>query len=68
MKNPVESSAQPSGWHVGPFCRAAGTSKTAIYTMPEHLRPESVAIGRRRVIIEHPADWLRRLKSMQAAA
>lgn len=58
----------PAGWHVSQFYKAAGTSKTVMYTMPKHLRPESVAIGRRRIIIDHPADWLRRMKAAEHGA
>lgn len=66
MKSNPQPPAPQAGWHVAQFCRAVGISRTNFYTMtPKALRPHSVALGRRRIVIESPADWLRRVKTTQ---
>ena len=50
-----------AGWHVDPWCRSAGVSRVTVYTLPPDQRPESIKIGRRRLIIESPDAWLRRV-------
>ena len=50
-----------AGWPVGDFADAAGVSRALIYTLPKEIWPRSVKIGKRRLITEQPADWLRRV-------
>ena len=44
-----------------PICRAS------YYNLPAELRPRSITIGRRRIIIEEPRAYLDRLAAAQQA-
>jgi hypothetical protein len=50
-----------AGSSVNQFCDAVGYCRATLYNLPSELRPFSVKIGRRRIIIEQPADYLARL-------
>lgn len=54
-----------AGWAIAPYCAACGFSRATFYNLPAELRPHSVTIGRRRIIIEAPAAYLVRLSAMQ---
>lgn len=60
--------AVPAGWAIPPWCEAANISRATFYNLPSALRPHSVKIRRRRVIIESPADYLQRIRSLQQVA
>lgn len=49
------------GWKLARYCEATGMSRSYIYALPEQQQPYSVKLGKRRVIVEAPADWLRRI-------
>jgi hypothetical protein len=59
MNNQIESS--PVGWRVAEFARAIRISRAGFYLLPPEHRPRAVKIGKRHIIIESPADWLRRM-------
>jgi hypothetical protein len=50
-----------AGWRVGDWCRATSISRSGYYALLPEIAPHSVTIGSRRVIIESPAEWLRRV-------
>lgn len=50
-----------AGFAITPWCRAAGYSRATYYNLPDALRPQSVKVGKRRIIIEQPADYLQRI-------
>ena len=50
-----------AGWRVRQWCEAVGIAKSTYYALPPHLAPESVTVGRSRIIKERPADWLCRV-------
>jgi hypothetical protein len=56
-----------AGYAVEQWATLAGISRAGAYKLPADLRPQSVKIGKRRIIIEQPADWLRRVAEMQRA-
>ena len=66
-ETPMKTEASPApqiaraGWKLNTFCEAAGLSRSYIYMLPEPQRPHSVKVGKRRVIIEPPTDWLKRI-------
>ena len=57
----VTAAPQQSGWTIDEWCAAVKIARPTYYTFPETARPESVCIGKRRVIFESPGDWLRRM-------
>ena len=52
---------EPAGYAIARWAPAAGISKALFYTLPDNVRPRSVTVGARRIIIESPADWLKRI-------
>jgi hypothetical protein len=62
-----DAAIPPAGHSVRNWCRAAGFSKATLYTLPFELQPVSVKIGKRRIVIEQPADYLRRIAETRAA-
>lgn len=55
-----------AGWDVPRWCAAVGVGRSSFYALPEGLRPLSVKIGRRRLILEAPDQFLRRVASGKA--
>src|SRR5262245_48710265 len=56
-----EEKKAPRERSVEKFCRDTGIAVSAYYLIPRELRPTSVAIGRRVVILEGAEDWLKRM-------
>jgi hypothetical protein len=57
------------GWPLTEWCRAAGISDSIYYALDDDRKPESVLLGpRKRIVLEPPADWLRRVGTVSAAA
>jgi hypothetical protein len=50
-----------AGWTIDDFAAATGISRSMIYALPAERQPKSLKFGRRRVIVEQPADYLARL-------
>lgn len=50
-----------AGWPLRAWCASANVSVATYYTLKDGIRPKSVKLGKRRIIIEAPADWLRRM-------
>lgn len=63
-----DSEISPSGFSIEMWCRAVGISRTSEFCLRQEEKPHSVQVGRRRIIIEHPRDWLQRMRSLQEAA
>lgn len=51
----------PAGWQMSAWCTAVGICRQTLYTIPTDNWPRVVRIGSRVVIIESPADWLKRM-------
>ena len=60
MESQTESQPR-AGWSVRVWCASASLSTATYYALPEGIRPASVKVGKRRIVIEQPKDWLRRL-------
>jgi len=56
-----------AGFGLEEFCAAVGYCRASYYNLPAELRPRSVTVGRRRIIIEQPAAYLARLAAAQKA-
>lgn len=52
---------EKSGYSVPIWTAAVGIGRATFYTLPPDARPESVTVGARRIIIEPPAAWLKRM-------
>lgn len=62
MKQQYQSTAPTTaGWRPADWLSAVGISKPTEQRLPESMRPKSVKVGRRRVIIEAPEKWLKRV-------
>ena len=53
-----------AGWPVRAWCASTNVSAATLYTLPLDKWPASVKIGKRRIIIEAPDAWLRRMGKM----
>ena len=57
-----------AGWSIPSYCDACNFSRATFYNLPEGLRPRSLKIGKRHIVIEPPGEYLARLASSQKAA
>jgi hypothetical protein len=57
-----------AGYSPAEWCRRTSISRAAMYALPADLRPRSVKLGRRRIIIEDPAAYLARLARVQGSS
>lgn len=64
--NERERARTPAGRRITSFCAETGVGRTKLLTLPHALRPESVLVGRSRIILEDPAAWLRRIGAPRA--
>ena len=53
----------PSAW-----CQSASISRAKLYQLPPELQPHSVKLGRRRIIVESPREYLARIAALNAQA
>lgn len=56
-----------AGWSINDWCKSVDLARATLYTLPPTLQPSSVKIGKRRIITEQPADFLKRLATQSAA-
>jgi hypothetical protein len=61
MKSTVSSTQ--AGRSMETFAHEVDLHRATLYALPEELQPESVKIGRRRIIIESPEAWLKRMQA-----
>ena len=54
-------STSRAAWTVEEFAEGARIHRATFYKIPAELRPASIKIGKRTVIIESPAAWLARV-------
>lgn len=50
-----------SAWPLYEYLKLVGFGKSLYYELDESLRPESILIGRKRMVIEPPSAYVRRL-------
>jgi hypothetical protein len=60
--------ADRAGWSIPAFCASCDFSRASYYNLPDDLRPRSIKLGKRHIIIESPAEYLARLAAMQEGA
>lgn len=58
----------PSGFSIDEWCESVGIKRGLFYKLPSELKPESVKLCARRVVIEPPADYLKRIAVLQREA
>lgn len=61
MNTTATPPAAPAGRSIESWTREVGLSRAGYYNMPPRFRPQAVKVGKRNIIIEAPADWLRRM-------
>ena len=54
-----------AGFTVEEWCDAVTISRSAFYMLADNLRPAQVKVGHRRIIVESPDAYLRRLAGLQ---
>lgn len=52
------------GWSPREFSALTSIGRSTVYELPADLRPESIRIGKRIIIVEAPADYLARIRAM----
>jgi len=57
-----------AGWSIPAYCEACDFSRATFYNLPPDLRPRSIKLGKRHIIIEPPSEYLARLATTQLAA
>lgn len=62
-----ENPSARAGWRIPKWCEAVSMSRSKYYDLPAEQRPATVKLGKVQIIIEAPADYLRRLAAQQAA-
>ncbi|MCW5624168.1 MAG: hypothetical protein KIT73_05570 [Burkholderiales bacterium] len=62
------SSPPKAALSVNEFCHAIGIGHSSFYEMPADQQPLTVRIGRRRLVVESPTDYLERLAGAQRKA
>ena len=55
------------GWKVPAWCRASGCSRSKTYELIASGEIDSRTLGRSRIILTHPADFLASLPTGEAA-
>ncbi|MCA3069429.1 MAG: hypothetical protein ING90_08595 [Rhodocyclaceae bacterium] len=53
------------GFSLTEWCELTSISRPKLYTLPAELRPKTIKIGRRTIVIEAPADYLKRVAATQ---
>jgi len=68
MSLSTTAATDPAGWSIPAFCAACNFSRASFYNLSGDLRPRSVKLGKRHIIIEQPSAYLARLATAQSAA
>jgi len=50
-----------AGWSIRDWCTSTGISDSLLHKLDPSSRPASVKIGKKRLILEAPEAWLRRV-------
>ena len=56
------------GYAIDIWCTSVGISRATFYKLDGNLKPSQVKIGKRRLIVERPADYMARLANLCATA
>jgi len=63
----TQSKPAPAGRSIDEWSREVGICRATAYLLEEECQPRSVKIGKRRLIIEAPSDWLARMVKLGGA-
>lgn len=64
MNEAQELAPERAGWRMKEWCQVLGISKTKAFELLKgEQAPESVQLGRVRIILESPRDYLARMQS-----
>ncbi|MGC2517862.1 MAG: hypothetical protein WA373_01965 [Burkholderiales bacterium] len=58
----MQDESTPAGWRVKEWVKVVRISPAGFYLLPPEYRPRAVLIGKRRIILEAPAEWLTRME------
>lgn len=61
----TSASAVQAGFSIAEWAAAVGISRAGYYVLPRAIKPVTVNVGKRRIVIEAPAAWLQRVAEMQ---
>jgi hypothetical protein len=56
-----------AGWDIPSWCGACDISRAKFYTLSPQMRPRTLKLGKRHIVIESPAEYLGRLAAAQEA-
>ncbi len=59
------SAPKQAGFNLTEWCELTSISRPKLYTLPTDLRPKIIKVGRRTIVIEAPADYLKRVAATQ---
>lgn len=65
--NSSNTSTEHPGSQMARFCKEVGISLATFYNLPEHQKPLTIRLGKRRVPVETPEEYKRRILAMQQA-
>jgi hypothetical protein len=57
-----------AGYPVCQWLAETSISRSYLYALPLEQQPRSIKLGRRRIIIETPRGWLKRIAELSAKA
>jgi hypothetical protein len=57
---------EPFGWGISDWCKRAGFSRCTFYRLP--FKPVTVKLRHKRLVLEHPKDYLARIATQQGAS
>lgn len=63
----LEASQSRAGWSIPAWCASAGISRGLFYTLEGERAPRSVKLGKRRIVLEPPSDYLARIAGQSLA-
>ena len=62
------SSEAKAGFSIREWCPAVGMGRSTFYVLPLELRPKTVKLGKKHLVIESPRDYLDRIAAQSKAA
>ncbi len=69
MEHDQRPASEPpkAGYRITEWCRAVGISRPSFYNLTGSLAPTTLRLNSIPIIVEHPADYLRRVAQLQAS-
>ena len=62
----MSTPAEKAGWRPSEWYPAIGISRSAYYSLPPEREPRYLKFGTAKVIVETPAEYLRRIADAEA--